>query len=72
MDAASTSLKDAVERAFGSFRKADVIIDCAASKGSFASALEAARESSTFIISGNYKDAVEFEVPASSAGRSPL
>ncbi len=63
VDAGTTSLKDAVERAFGSFRKADVIIDCAASKGSFASALDAARESSIIVISGNYKDAVEFEVP---------
>jgi L-iditol 2-dehydrogenase len=64
VNAKETTLKDAIEKEFGSFRKADVIIDCAASKGSFASALEAARRSSKIVFTGNYKDTVDFEVPA--------
>lgn len=56
------SLKDAVIESFGK-RKADIIIDCAATRGSFNSILEAARRSSTIVISGNYKEAMEFEVP---------
>lgn len=63
VDASKTSLKDAISKEFGDFRKADVIIDCAASKGSFASALEAARRSSKVIFTGNYKDTVDFDVP---------
>ncbi len=64
VNAKETTLKDAIDKEFGSFRKADVIIDCAASKGSFASALEAARRSSKIVFTGNYKDTVDFEVPA--------
>ena len=63
VDASKTSLKDAISKEFGDFRKADVIIDCAASRGSFASALEAARRSSKVIFTGNYKDTVDFDVP---------
>lgn len=63
VDASKTSLKDAISREFGDFRKADVIIDCAASRGSFASAMEAARKSSKVIFTGNYKDTVDFDVP---------
>lgn len=63
VDAGKTELKDAIVKAFGNFRKADVIIDCAASRGSFYSTLDAARKSSKIIISGNYKDTMDFEVP---------
>lgn len=63
VDASRTGLKDAIAREFGEFRKADIIIDCAASRGSFASAMEAARKNSTVIFTGNYKDTVEFDVP---------
>lgn len=63
VDASKTSLKDAISREFGDYRRADVIIDCAATRGSFASALEAARKSSKIIFTGNYKDPVEFDVP---------
>ena len=63
MDASKMSLKEGIEKYFGSFRKADVIIDCAASAGSFASALEAARRSSVVVFTGNYKAPVEFDVP---------
>lgn len=63
VDAGRTSLKDAIDREFGSFRRADVIIDCAASRGSFAAVMEAARKSSKVIFTGNYKDVVEFDVP---------
>lgn len=59
-----TDLSEAIDRCFGSFRRADVIIDCAATRGTFASALKAARKSSTIVISGNFKDPVEFDVPA--------
>lgn len=57
-------LKDAIIEAFGEHRKADIIIDCAATRGTFASALAAARKNSTIVISGNFKDPVEFDVPA--------
>lgn len=56
------SLKDAVIKKFGADR-ADIIIDCAATKGSFLSILEAARQRSEIIITGNYKEPVEFNVP---------
>lgn len=55
-------LKDVIEGIFGK-RKADIIIDCAATKGSFNSILSAARRNSTIVISGNFKEAMEFEVP---------
>lgn len=56
------SLKDVIFEHFG-VRKADIIIDCAATKGSFNSILQAARRSSTIVVSGNFKEPVEFEVP---------
>ncbi len=59
-----TELKDAIIKAFGPVRKADIIIDCAATRGTFASALGAARKNSTIVISGNFKDPVEFDVPS--------
>ncbi len=55
-------LAQAIENTFGS-RKADAIIDCAASKGSFISALDASRPNSEIIITGNYKEPMELEVP---------
>ena len=64
VDAGKIDLKDAIVREFGAFRKADVIIDCAASRSSFAAAVAAARPSSKIVFTGNYKDTVEFEVPA--------
>ena len=56
------SLKDAVREAFGK-RRADIIIDCAAVSVGFKSILEAARQRSEIIITGNYKEPVEFNVP---------
>lgn len=56
------SLKDAIENTFGE-RKADVIIDCCAIPIVFKSIIAAARPNSEIIITGNYKDTVEFEVP---------
>lgn len=55
-------LTKAIENTFG-VRKADIIIDAAASRGSFMSALDASRSSSEIIITGNYKDPMELEVP---------
>lgn len=55
-------LTKAIENVFGE-RKADVIIDAAATRGSFMSALDASRPSSEIIITGNYKDPMELEVP---------
>lgn len=55
-------LAKAIDNAFG-LRKADVIIDAAATRGSFMSALDASRPSSEIIITGNYKDPMELEVP---------
>lgn len=63
VNAKEISLKDAIDLHFGAFRKADVIIDCAASAGSFQSALEAARKNSVYVISGNFKQEVPFNVP---------
>jgi L-iditol 2-dehydrogenase len=59
-----TDLSAAIVDAFGAKRKADIIIDCAATRGTFASALAAARKNSTIVISGNFKDPVEFDVPS--------
>ena len=56
------SLKDVISSTFG-IQKADVIIDCAATRGSFASILDAARPSSTIVITGNFKAPVEVELP---------
>jgi len=56
------SLSEAIDKAFG-HRKADVIIDAAATKGSFMSALDASRPSSDIVITGNYKEPVELEIP---------
>lgn len=56
------SLQDAILQAFGP-RKADIIIDAAATASSFSSCLTAARPSSDIIITGNYKDPMQLEVP---------
>jgi len=55
-------LRGAIENTFGA-RKADVIIDCAATKGSFESAMDVSRPSSEIVITGNYKNPMELEVP---------
>ncbi|MCL2580519.1 MAG: alcohol dehydrogenase catalytic domain-containing protein [Oscillospiraceae bacterium] len=59
---AKTPLKDAVSEVFGS-RKADIIIDAAATRGSFQDAIAAARPSSEVVITGNYKEEMQLEVP---------
>ena len=56
------TLKQAIEDAFG-VRKADVIIDTAATRGSFMSILDAARPSSKIVVTGNYKAPMELELP---------
>ena len=56
------SLKEAIENTFGA-RRADIIIDCAATRGSIAAILEAARPSSKIIVTGNFKAPVEIEMP---------
>ncbi|MEM1485385.1 alcohol dehydrogenase catalytic domain-containing protein [Oscillospiraceae bacterium PP1C4] len=56
-------LKKAIEDTFG-VRKADVIIDCAATRGSFLAALDASRPASEIVITGNFKTPMELEVPA--------
>jgi L-iditol 2-dehydrogenase len=56
------SLKEAIRETFGPDR-ADIIIDCAASAPGFKAILEAARPRSEIIITGNYKEPVEFNVP---------
>ena len=56
------TLKSVIEDTFG-IQKADVIIDCAATRGSFASILEAARPASTIVITGNFKAPVEVFLP---------
>jgi L-iditol 2-dehydrogenase len=58
----NNSLKDAIVECFGQNR-ADIIIDCAAVSVGFKSILEAARQRSEIIITGNYKEPVEFNVP---------
>lgn len=55
-------LKDIINDTFGT-QKADVIIDCAATRSSMLSALEAARPSSQIIVTGNFKAPVEIELP---------
>ncbi|MDR2509375.1 MAG: alcohol dehydrogenase catalytic domain-containing protein [Spirochaetaceae bacterium] len=57
-----TRLKDAISAAFGRERS-DIIIDCAATPAVFASILEAARQCSEIIITGNYKEPAAFDVP---------
>jgi L-iditol 2-dehydrogenase len=62
VNTAGISLKDAVIQRFGA-QKADIIIDCAALPFTFKAILEAARPSSEIIITGNFKEPVEFNVP---------
>lgn len=56
-------LSDAINSTFGEHIQSDVIIDCAATAGSFESILSAARNSSVVVISGNFKEPVSFDVP---------
>lgn len=63
INTSNISLKDAIDKCFGSFRKADIIIDCAGSTDSFNSIMAAARKRSNIVISGNYKEPVQFDVP---------
>jgi L-iditol 2-dehydrogenase len=56
------NLKEVIQKAFGK-RRADLIIDCAAVGPAFKSILEAARPCSDIVITGNYKEPVEFNVP---------
>jgi len=62
VNVAEKSLKDAITETFGT-RKADIIIDAAATRAGFMSILEVARPSSTIVITGNYKDPLEIEMP---------
>lgn len=62
INVAETNLKDAIDEHFG-MRKADVIIDTAATRSGFKSILEVARRSSSIVITGNYKDPLEVEMP---------
>lgn len=59
---ASESLADAIDQHFGQ-RRADIIIDTAANRTSFKSMLAVARPRSTIVITGNYKEPVELEMP---------
>jgi L-iditol 2-dehydrogenase len=56
------NLKEVIKATFGK-RRSDIIIDCAAVGAGFRSILEAARPCSEIIITGNYKEPVEFNVP---------
>ena len=56
------NLKEVIQQAFGK-RQADIIIDCAAVPVGFKSILEAARPSSEIIVTGGYKEPIEFTVP---------
>lgn len=62
VNVAETSLKDAIDEHFG-VRKADIIIDAAATRSGFKSMLEVARRSSTIVVTGNYKEPLEIEIP---------
>lgn len=62
VNVAETNLKDAIDEHFG-MRKADIILDAAATRSGFKSILEVARRSSSVVITGNYKDPLEVEMP---------
>lgn len=62
VNTAKISLKEAIEQTFG-VQKADVIVDCVAVPAVFKSIIEAARPNSEIILTGNYKEPVEFEIP---------
>ena len=61
MNTEKTSLQQVVLSAFGP-DMADVIIDAAATSQGFQSILDAARPRSEIVITGNYKEPVEFDV----------
>lgn len=56
------TLRDAILDAFGE-DMADVIVDCVAVPAVFKTILDAARPRSEIVITGNYKDTVEVEIP---------
>ncbi len=62
VNVAATNLKDAIDEHFG-MRKADIIIDAAATRSGFKSILDVARRSSSVVITGNYKEPLEVEMP---------
>ena len=62
VNTAEIPLKDAILRVFGE-DMADVIIDCVAVPQVFQSILEAARPRSEIVITGNYKEPVNIEIP---------
>lgn len=62
VNTANISLKEVIEQSFG-VQKADVIVDCVAHPAVFQTILDAARPNSEIILTGNYKDPVQFEVP---------
>jgi len=62
VNATDRPLKDTIEKIFG-HRKADVIIDAAATARTFHESIAAARPASEIIITGNYKEEMAFEVP---------
>jgi len=56
------TLAQAIGEVFGD-RRADVIIDAVGIPASFAAALDASRPSSEIVITGNYKEPVQVELP---------
>lgn len=62
MNTAEKSLDEVIRETFGT-RRADVIIDCAATKSSLPSILDAARPRSTVVVTGNYKTSIELFPP---------
>jgi len=70
VNTADKNLKEVIKETFGK-RRADIIIDCAAVPAGFKSILEAARQCSEIIITGNYKEPVELQSPFCSDRKSP-
>lgn len=62
VNVAEQNLKEAIAEHFGT-RKADIIIDAAATKPGFQSILEVARPNSTIVVTGNFKAPLEIEMP---------
>ncbi|NLC84132.1 MAG: alcohol dehydrogenase catalytic domain-containing protein [Ruminococcaceae bacterium] len=62
VNVAEKDLKEAILENFGP-DKADIIIDAAATRSGFKSILDIARPNSTIVITGNYKEPIEVEIP---------
>ncbi len=62
VNVAERPLKEYIAENFGA-RKADIIIDAAATMSGFKGILEVARPNSTIIVTGNYKQPLEIEMP---------